>query len=151
MHHHSGCTATPSRLIGAPNSTIPPFLCQMPFLTLPSQFFLAWDRHQICWLAYQVAWFLTLYNSCKNIHLADICSLWAPLVNACIIHAIVTQIRKPRIVCYHFSQRNTRTKQCWLHNIGCISCLVTVYSLSVGRITPDGLPVFWELTDICSL
>ena len=23
----------------------------MPFLTQPSQFILAWDRHQICWLA----------------------------------------------------------------------------------------------------
>ena len=28
------------------------FLCRMPFLTQPSQFILAWDRHQICWLAY---------------------------------------------------------------------------------------------------
>jgi len=27
----------------------------MPFLAQPSQFILAWDRHQICWLAYQVA------------------------------------------------------------------------------------------------
>ena len=34
----------------------PPFLCRMPFLTQPSQFILAWDRHQICWLAYPVAW-----------------------------------------------------------------------------------------------
>jgi len=32
------------------------FLCQMPFLTQPYQFILAWDRHQICWLAYPVAW-----------------------------------------------------------------------------------------------
>jgi len=28
----------------------------MPFLTKPSQFILAWDRHQICWIAYPVAW-----------------------------------------------------------------------------------------------
>jgi len=35
----------------------PPFLRQMPFLPQPSQFILAWDRHQICWLAYPVAWF----------------------------------------------------------------------------------------------
>jgi len=27
----------------------------MPFLTQPSQFILAWDRHHICWLAYPVA------------------------------------------------------------------------------------------------
>jgi len=38
----------------------PPFLCRMPFLTQPSQFILAWDRHQICWLAYPVAWFAYL-------------------------------------------------------------------------------------------
>jgi len=28
------------------------FLCRMPFLAQLSQFFLMWDRHQICWLAY---------------------------------------------------------------------------------------------------
>jgi len=28
----------------------------MPFLTQPFQFILVWDRHQICWLAYPVAW-----------------------------------------------------------------------------------------------
>ena len=27
----------------------------MPFLQQPSQFIVAWDRHQICWLAYPVA------------------------------------------------------------------------------------------------
>ena len=27
----------------------------MPFLLQPSQFILAWDRHQICWLAYRVS------------------------------------------------------------------------------------------------
>jgi len=36
-----------------------PFLCRMPFLTQPSQFILAWNRHQICWLAYLVAWLHT--------------------------------------------------------------------------------------------
>ena len=35
---------------------IRPFLCQMPFLPQPSQFILAWNRHQICWLAYPVMW-----------------------------------------------------------------------------------------------
>jgi len=34
----------------------PPILRRMPFLPQPSQFILAWDRHQICWLAYPVAW-----------------------------------------------------------------------------------------------
>jgi len=33
----------------------PPFLRQMLFLPKPSQFILAWDRHQICWLAYPAA------------------------------------------------------------------------------------------------
>ena len=41
-----------------PASLIPPFLRRMPFLPQPSQFILAWDRHQICWLAYPVAWLL---------------------------------------------------------------------------------------------
>jgi len=53
-HQQSRWTATPSRLIGAPSLSPPPFLCQMPFLAQPSQFILAWDRHQICWLAYSV-------------------------------------------------------------------------------------------------
>jgi len=35
-----------------PTSAIPLFLRRMPFLTQPSKFILAWDRHQICWLAY---------------------------------------------------------------------------------------------------
>ena len=41
-----------------PTSLIPPFLFRMPFLLQPSQFILAWDRHQVCWLAYPVAWWL---------------------------------------------------------------------------------------------
>jgi len=40
-----------------PSLPSPSFLHRMPFLTQPSQFILAWDRHQICWLAYPVAWF----------------------------------------------------------------------------------------------
>jgi len=40
-----------------PNSVIRPhFLRQMPFLLQHCHFILAWDRHQICWLAYPVAW-----------------------------------------------------------------------------------------------
>jgi len=54
MHQQSGWTATPSRLIDAPLLPSPPFLHKMPFLTQPSQFILAWDKHQICWLAYPV-------------------------------------------------------------------------------------------------
>jgi len=49
--HHSIWTNQQSTLI------IPPFLCRMPFLPQPSQFMWAWGRHQICWLAYPVAWF----------------------------------------------------------------------------------------------
>jgi len=41
-----------------PTSNIPPFLCQMPFVLQPSQFNLVWDRHQICYLAYPVAWLI---------------------------------------------------------------------------------------------
>jgi len=39
-------------------SIVPPFLRRIPFLPQPSHFILTWDRHQICWLAYRVAWFL---------------------------------------------------------------------------------------------
>jgi len=39
-----------------PTSIVPPFLHEMPFLPEPSQFILAWYRHQVCWLAYRVAW-----------------------------------------------------------------------------------------------
>jgi len=47
---------TPSRLISNPPPSSLPFLCGMPFLPQPSQFILVWDRQQICWLAYTVAW-----------------------------------------------------------------------------------------------
>jgi len=47
--------ATPSGLISNPPANIPPFLRRTPFLPQPSHFILAWDRHQICWLAYPVA------------------------------------------------------------------------------------------------
>jgi len=40
----------------------PPFLRWMPFLAQPSQFILAWDRHQVCWLAYPVAWFVSRFQ-----------------------------------------------------------------------------------------
>jgi len=49
--------ATPSGLISDPPPTSPPFLRRMPFLHKPFQFILDWDRHQICWLAYPVAWY----------------------------------------------------------------------------------------------
>jgi len=42
----------------------PPFLCLMPFLAQPLQFILAWDRHQICWLAYPEAW-VKINMACK--------------------------------------------------------------------------------------
>ena len=48
--HHS------IRINQRPTSIVPPFLGQMPFLLQPCQFILAWDRHQICWQAYPVAW-----------------------------------------------------------------------------------------------
>jgi len=52
-----------------PNFIIPPFLRRMPFLLQPSQFILAWDRHQICWLAYPVAWF-HVYNNTVQVFLS---------------------------------------------------------------------------------
>jgi len=55
----------PCRLIGAPTSAIPTIFCQMPFLSQPSLFILAWDRHKICWLAYLVAWWVVLINTQK--------------------------------------------------------------------------------------
>jgi len=51
---------TPSGLISDPPPSFIPFLCRMPFLLQPSHFILALDRHQICWLAYPVAWFQVL-------------------------------------------------------------------------------------------
>ena len=76
MHQQSGWTSSPSRLIGAPTSAIPPFLCRMPFLTQPSQFILAWDRHQICWLAYPVAWFIRSYQLSEIV----ISSAWQSII-----------------------------------------------------------------------
>ena len=42
-----GLPPHPDSLVPPPLPS-PPFLCRMPFLTQPSQFILAWDRHQIC-------------------------------------------------------------------------------------------------------
>ena len=50
--------AIPSGLSVPPSLSSPPFLCLMPFLPQPSQFILAWDRHQVCRLAYPVDCFL---------------------------------------------------------------------------------------------
>jgi len=38
------------RINQRPPPSSPPFLRHMPFLSQPSHFILAWDRHQICWL-----------------------------------------------------------------------------------------------------
>ena len=45
--------------IDAPTSIIPTVLRQMPFPPQPSQFILAWDRHQICRIAYLAGGFHT--------------------------------------------------------------------------------------------
>jgi len=39
-------------------------VCVCVLLPQPSQFILAWDRHQVCWVAYPVAWFVA--NSTVN-------------------------------------------------------------------------------------
>jgi len=49
-----------------PTSVIPPFLCRIPFLPQPSHFILAWDGHQICWLACPVGR-LGLYSALQII------------------------------------------------------------------------------------
>jgi len=46
-----------------PTSLIPRFLCWMPFLSQPSQFIVAWDRHQICWLACPVVWLYAYHTA----------------------------------------------------------------------------------------
>jgi len=50
--------ATPSGLISDPPPSSLEFLYRMPFLLQPSQFILAWDRYQICWLAYPVTCYI---------------------------------------------------------------------------------------------
>jgi len=49
-----------------PTSIMPQFLRRMLFMPQPSHFILAWDRHQICWLAYPVAWFSLLEQMEEN-------------------------------------------------------------------------------------
>ena len=55
--------ATPSGLISDPPPSPPLFLRQMPFQPQLSHFILAWNRHQICWLAYPVAWFQVAWTN----------------------------------------------------------------------------------------
>jgi len=45
----AGCHSIRTNQRPPPSSS--PFLCRMSFLTKPSQFIVAWDRHQIRWLA----------------------------------------------------------------------------------------------------
>jgi len=55
--------------INTPISIIPPVLCRMPFLPQPSQFILAWDRHQICWIAYSTLNYeAKMRNRCYVVH-----------------------------------------------------------------------------------
>jgi len=63
--------ATPSGLISDPPPSFP-FLCRMPFLPQPSHFILAWDRQQICWLAYPVAWFNSIKALTQISHYQDL-------------------------------------------------------------------------------
>jgi len=58
-------TATPSRLTGVLTSAIPTIFKQHALPSQPSQFILAWDRHQICWFAYPVGW-LTYIHTYKK-------------------------------------------------------------------------------------
>ena len=65
-NHPDGCHSIQTN--HRPTSIVPPFLRWMPFLPHPSHFILAWDRHQIYWFAYPMAWFRTssgkwLWNS----------------------------------------------------------------------------------------
>ena len=59
---HLHITRHPIWTVGAPLLSFPPFLCQMPFLSQPSQFFLSWlgTGTKLCWLAYPVAWLVLL-------------------------------------------------------------------------------------------
>ena len=53
----SGCTPPhPDYSVPHPSSS-PSFLHRMPVLPQPSKFILAWDRQQVCWLAYSVGWY----------------------------------------------------------------------------------------------
>jgi len=64
-HWQSGCA--PLHLdYSATQFPHPPFLRRMPFLPQPFQFILAWDTHQISWLAYPMAWFWDLTYSAVN-------------------------------------------------------------------------------------
>jgi len=64
-----------------PTSIIVPFLCQIPFMSQPSHFILAWNRHQICWLAYPAAWLNnphkgTGYNNSKKLTSLSVMVIW---------------------------------------------------------------------------
>ena len=62
--------------IDAPTAIIPPVLRGMPFLPQPSQFILAWDRYQTCWIAYLEAWFIpkqNAYNCNHTVYMKLIC------------------------------------------------------------------------------
>ena len=62
-HTHKLGWCHPIRTNQESTSINPPFLSRMAFLPQPSQFIVAWDRHQICWLAYHVAWLLLSSNN----------------------------------------------------------------------------------------
>jgi len=66
----------------------PPFLCRMSFLQQPSHFILSWDRHQICWLPFPVAWITHLVTiimgefHCVSVT-SQFCSLGVSVLGVC--------------------------------------------------------------------
>jgi len=52
---HQQSSWTPSHPVT--HSIYPTIFTRVPFLPQPSQFILAWDRHEVCWVVYLVAWF----------------------------------------------------------------------------------------------
>jgi len=71
LSQHSRYRPEIPRLIGATTSIIPTIFMVMPFLLQPSQFILAWDRHQVRWLVYPMVWFPFNFIILATLHWYD--------------------------------------------------------------------------------
>ena len=95
-----------------PISLIPLLLCRMPFLSQPSHFILAWDRHQICWLAYPMTNLLTTPHHSRFTALFPGPRRWAGARRELLDFMVQGTINRGRHTDHPAGRHSIRTNQC---------------------------------------
>jgi len=107
-----------------PTSIIPHFLHRMPFLSQPSHFILAWDKHQRCWLACPMVWFHYSNNQCKTTNNVQMTFIY--IITSILCHIMSTVCWVSKEIMKHdisfcqtisFLWPNKRHYGSWYHNM----------------------------------